>query len=752
MKQKLDRSLGLYSAITMSVGTMIGSAIFVLAGTSYEAAGPSASLAVFLAGIAAVFTAFSFAELVTFIPTAGGGYAYVRDAAEGGIVSFMTGWGFWLGYAMSCGLFALGFGNFLNYFFPFIPQMAGSFALIFYVMLTNIKGVENSGKLQNIITTGLLFLLTVYIIYGYFHLDLTYQMPYFPEGLSGTFTAVGFLYITYIGYGLITTASEEVIEPEKTIPRAIMISLLLVTVIKTGVFFVGSSIISWEQLIPGVTDTPLIDTAIQIAGEVGGAIFALAGILATVSSINTAMMAASRTSFAMSRDQLLPNIFKKINPNTKTPIFSILAATIVVIISTLIRDLEHISTVTSIFSLLGYSFVNVAVIIFRKKMPDAERTFKVPLYPLMPVVGVIVNILLVIQLMISDLPALVVAVLIIVGGILYYYFLLPKLKQAPKGFTPKPVPDLQLDSQKMELFKEECYEVLVPIAYPDTVNPLLDLGIKVAGAYNGKVLPLHIVRVPEVIPMDSRQQNFKEEMETYEGLVEGINNFADKEKYITETLSVVSRNVNAAIKNTATDIDADLVLLGWHKTGLAYRMLGGTAHKALEEIPATVGIYKDSKDKKIWRKNNLKKILYPYGGGFHSQAAAEIVKKIAETSGAEVTFLRIIEEDIPEFEYQDIKEVMEKGLRDLDVEGNIKIINNESKIEGILEVAKDNDLVVLGASSQWGVKDHLTGSATDKIMERLDSAGLVIRAYKPLMQKKQTRKILSRAKKFLLDS
>jgi amino acid transporter len=135
----------MYSALMISIGTMIGSAIFVLAGTSYATAGPGASLAIFLAGIAAVFTGLSFAELVTVIPKAGGGYVYVKEATGNNIIGFICGWGFWLGYAMSCGLFALGFGNFINYIFPFIPQMAAAYLLVVYVMLTNIKGTKSSG-------------------------------------------------------------------------------------------------------------------------------------------------------------------------------------------------------------------------------------------------------------------------------------------------------------------------------------------------------------------------------------------------------------------------------------------------------------------------------------------------------------------------------------------------------------------------------------------------------------------------------
>ena len=324
MKQKLDRTLGMYSSLMISIGTMIGSAIFVLAGTSYQVAGPAASLAIFLAGIAAVFTGFSFAELVTVVPKAGGGYVYVKEATGNNIIGFICGWGFWLGYAMSCGLFALGFGNFINYIFPFIPQMAAAYFLIVYVAITNIKGAKSSGNLQNVITTILIGLLLLYVIIGVFHLDIENQKPFNPNGMSGVFNAMGFLYMTYIGYGLITTASEEVIEPEKTIPKAILISIAAVIFIKTSVFFIGSGILPWTQLVPEVTSTPLIDTAVHMGGAVGGYLFAFAGLLATLSSINTAVMASSRTSFAMARDNRLPSLFKTINRTTKTPVFSII--------------------------------------------------------------------------------------------------------------------------------------------------------------------------------------------------------------------------------------------------------------------------------------------------------------------------------------------------------------------------------------------------------------------------------------------
>ncbi|HDT14644.1 MAG TPA: amino acid permease, partial [Firmicutes bacterium] len=499
MKKKLDRALGLYSAVAISVGTMIGSAIFVLAGTSFQVAGPSASLSIFLAGVGAFFTAFSFAELVTIVPYSGGGYVYARDASGNGLIGFITGWGFWLGYAMSCGLFALGFGNFLHYFFPSIPVMAGAYSLILYVMITNVKGAKNTGRLQNIITTGLLILLATYIVRGAFFADLSIQRPFMPNGFGGMFSAMGFLYITYEGFGLITTVSEEVVNPKKVIPKAIIISLITVILIKTAVFFLSSSVIRWDMLVPNITSTPLTDISVKIGGMFGGHLFAFAGILAMVSSINTAMMAASRTCFAMARDNHLPAIFKNINSKTQTPVVSIIVVFLLVVISTGIRDLKHISTVTSLFVLTGYSFVNVALMIFRKKMPKVKRAYKVPFYPLTPIAGTAVNIFLVIRLMISNPVAVSIALGITLLGIAYYFVVLPKLKEAPKAFSAQPLPQLQADGKDIE----KKFKILLPVASPYSVNALVDVSVKIASAYRGTVQPVHIVEVADTIQLNS---------------------------------------------------------------------------------------------------------------------------------------------------------------------------------------------------------------------------------------------------------
>ena len=734
MKQKLDRTLGMYSALMISIGTMIGSAIFVLAGTSYATAGPGASLAIFLAGIAAVFTGLSFAELVTVVPKAGGGYVYVKEATGNNIIGFICGWGFWLGYAMSCGLFALGFGNFINYIFPFIPQMAAAYVLVVYVMFTNIKGTKSSGALQNVITTVLIALLLLYVLVGVFHMDLSYQKPFTPHGISGVFNAMGFLYMTYIGYGLITTASEEVIEPEKTIPKAILISIAAVIFIKTTVFFVGCGVLPWTQLLPEVTSTPLIDTAVHMGGAIGGYLFAFAGILATLSSINTAVMASSRTSFAMARDQRLPSLFKAINKTTKTPIFSIVVSSIIVVIAVSIRDLEHISTVTSIFSLTGYSLVNVALIIFRKKKPELERKFRVPLFPLTPILGIGLNLFLIVNLAISDRPALIIAVSVIGVGILYYYLVMPRLKYASKGISVMDIPEIK------EYKKDNREnEIIIPVSNPQTADGLLNFGRKIALAeHNTTVVPVKVNVFPDNLLTIADYDMMMQTMSTQDEIVQKLKEY-EKEPFMRPVL-INSREVFHAIMSVIKKEKNPLIIMGWHGSGLVKYMHGDITYRMLQEAPADVGVLRMHK-----QETEFKKILFPYGGGRYSNMTAKVVNRIANAYGAEITLLNVVE---LEEEIEETKEYLKNSAAKFDQPTEIEVCSG-SLVEKVVEYSGNYDLVIMGASLDWGIQEVVTGFRTDKIMEQAKCSVLIIKSYDLFLQKKNIRGFIHKTRKVI---
>ncbi len=748
MAKKLDRSIRLFSAVNIGVGTMIGSAIFVLVGTSMELAGPSAFISIGLSGIAALFTAFSFAELVTVIPTAGGGYAYVKSASKNGIIGFISGWAFWLGYAMSCGLFALGFGNYVVYFLSlagisFPPLFASYFLIVVFVAL-NIKGSKNSTGLQNWITSILILILIAYIGIGFFHIDPKNLTPLFPMKFSGTVSAIGILYITYIGYGLITTMSEEIVNPKKTIPKSIFLSTTLVVVLKILVFLIAAGVVSWTLLVPSVTNTPMIDTATKMIGPWGGYIFAFAGLLATTSSINTAILASSRTSYALSKDRRFPYAFSSINRTTKTPVLSIIFAGFIAVISTSLRNLEQISTITALFSLIGYSFVNIAVIQLRKQKPLEERAFKVPLYPLPPIIGTIINGVLIVQLVLSDIPSTVIAIAILIAGTVYYYYLYPKIQNLPKGISPAVMPTI---TQKSLTMCTDEYSILVPLGNPNTAEALLNISYMIAkGSPCGKVIPAHVVELPDSLPINSKYTEFQDLLKNYNLLKEKTKKIASKYSSDVETTLIYSRKRTDAIVNFSIENSIDLTVIGWHKSGLAYNMLNGMIPHILKSSIPTVAVYRPVQN----RTTKIKKILFPYSGGIYGTTVASIVKRIASYNSAFVTLLNIIDKDNSQEEKEEIETVFLASLEALDVKGEIKTIesrrNNDAS--AIIDESKANDLLVLGMEPRWDIRETVTGFSTDTVTEHSHCNVLLIRDRTTPLNAKLFRRVIDKINKF----
>ncbi len=347
-------------------------------------------------------------------------------------------------------------------------------------------------------------------------------------------------------------------------------------------------------------------------------------------------MASSRTSFALSRDHKFPGIFKVINTSTKTPIVSILVTGLIVLISVTIRDLKHISNVTSILALTGHSLVNVALIIFRQKEPNAERKFKVLLYPLTPTLGIVLNAFLVLQLAYSDFIALLVPFGIILSGLLYYYIGIPKLQKAPKGISSLDIPVLDIDADELD---NEARKVFIPVSNPETIDTLLFFGQKIAERENNTtVIPIYVTNVPSFTPMDSANKELKERINSHDIILDKLNKYEMKNKSFVKSLVVFSRDISHGILSSIEEGKASLMIMGWHASRLAHNVHGSIVPKLLQKVPSDIGILKSNNLKEV------KKILFPYGGGKYSQLTAPIVKRIADAFDAEITVMRIVDE------------------------------------------------------------------------------------------------------------
>lgn len=729
MKKKLNRTLGLYSATMVSVGSMIGGAIFVLAGTTFKMAGPSATLAILLAGIATLLTSFSFAEFSTFVPEAGGGYSYVRATFGNNFVGFFTGWILWIGYALSASLFAIGFGNFLHYFIPFLPGIIGSLILIVYVSSNQISGIKNSALLQNMIVTIFVGILIGYIIYGFKFADVKNVTPFFSNGFVPMFQVMSILYMTYIGFDAVTTLGEEVKNPKKTIPLAIMISMAVVLLVKTLAFFIGSAILNVQTITAQNAGDFMINTAKIIGGPLGGYIFAGAGILATLSCMNTSLLASSRTSFALSRDRRMPYFFQSVNPKTQSPIFSIVIASIIILIATVTQNVEEISIIASSLTLTGYAFINLSLLYSRKKNLNTQNGFKVPLYPYIPIFAIIFNVVMIFILLYTDRLALSFVIAFVGIGIIYY-LVSPRLKTAPKGISSEPLPALKIKNVSNN------FKILSVLEDEEGVQQLLDFTFKIS---NGNVIPIGIVDVPDIVRDKDSYEILKKSVEKFERIRKRVSDFGNGKNTKIDLNVILSKDREKIVDKFAIENKIDMILMGWkEESGKAFSKW---ERKILEKSPVDVGVMK-------FTSNQFKRILFPYSGSIYSQMAAITLKRIANAyPDAKITILKIVYEDNQK-EIDEYKKVLSNVLDSLKINGEILIEYSPSSWQKIVELSKNYDLIVIGISTDWNTGDTLLGLKTDLIFEQAQSAVLVVRAFHGVFHNQNVRKFFEFIKRF----
>ena len=386
-KPQLKRELGLLRATMMGVGGAISAGGFATIGYAAGLAGYAIVAVVFVSGFISLITMLSYAELGTALPVAGGEYAYSK-VAFGGFVSFLTGWFEWLSNMFYTALSAMGFAFAIAYLYPQlnIPLVAVLVVIVF--AFVNLKGVKETGTAGAIITITVLVILGVFVAGGWSFTQGT-QVPHppFPVGLLGIFMAASFLFDLYLGGEAVAASQAEIKNPGRNIPRAIIISGIILIALYTSVIAVSVAVVPPAVLMEQVS--PIAFVAEQAMGPAGGILVTVALALTGLAATNEAIMAQSRVLYAMGKDRYLPKILCKVHRRYCTPYIAIAACAVFTALFTATGLVNFVVYAVNLGFIIGFSIVNLSVIRLRKKAPHLDRPFKVPLYPAMPIVGLI---------------------------------------------------------------------------------------------------------------------------------------------------------------------------------------------------------------------------------------------------------------------------------------------------------------------------------------------------------------------------
>ena len=387
----LKKELRLIDLYAISTGATLSAGFFLLPGIAATEAGPALVLAYLLAAVPMVPAMFSVVELATAMPRAGGVY-YFLDRSLGPRAGTVGGFGTWCALVLKVAFALIGMGAYIALFFD-LPIRLVAISLAVALGILNLFGAKKSGGVQVLLVAVLLTLLSGFVGSGIFHLEPTHFENVLGAGFNSIMATSGLVYISYVGVTKIASLSEEVADPEHSLPRAVFLSLGTAIVIYVLGTTVMVGVVPQEELAGDLT--PVATAAGKIFGEWGKRILAIAALVAFTSVANAGTLSASRYPLAMSRDGILPRRFERIGRGG-SPVYGVLATMAVIVFILIFFDVTKIAKLASAFQLLIFAFVCLAVIVMREsRIESYDPGSPSPFYPWMQIFGIVAPIWLI---------------------------------------------------------------------------------------------------------------------------------------------------------------------------------------------------------------------------------------------------------------------------------------------------------------------------------------------------------------------
>lgn len=432
-KRSLKRAIGPWELILLGIGAIVGTGIFVITGlAAAKMSGPALVISFVISGTVSALAALTYTEFASAIPIAGSAYTY-SYASLGEIWAWIIGWDLILEYAVAVSTVAIGWSGYFTQLLSnagiilpkalTLPPVEGGLinlpavAIIAVICLLLSAGVTQSKWLNNVIVAIKLAVIALFIILAVGHVKPANWHPFMPFGWKGVMQGAAYVFFAYLGFDAVSTAAEEVRNPRKNMPRGIIGSLVVCTVLYIVVSLLLTGVVPYFKL----NNSAPVAYALQQIGVRGGAAIVSVGAICGITSVLLVMTyGASRVIFAMSRDGLLPKIFSGVHQERKTPWISTLLIGLGTAIVAGFFPLDVVSELANVGTLAAFFIVAIGIIVLRKRRPDLERPFRCPWVPAIPIASAFSCLYLAAHL--NNLTKLRFVVWLALGLVVYYFY------------------------------------------------------------------------------------------------------------------------------------------------------------------------------------------------------------------------------------------------------------------------------------------------------------------------------------------
>ena len=727
--EQAERNMGLLGATGVGVGAIVGGGILALAGMAFATTGPGALVAFALNGVIALLTALSFAEMASKFPESGGTYTFSKKVLS--VESaFMVGWVVWFASIVAAVLYAAGFAYFAIVMVSDlwraargeVPDWIGSSRVVSGVavattvilaigLMRRAAGGGGWVNVTKVVVFGVLIMGGLWTFARQPVVDTQASLqPFFTAGFVGLIQAMGYTFIALQGFDLIAAVGGEVREPSKTLPRAMILSLVIALIIYLPLLFLIATVGTPTGLAinTAAADNPegIVATAAQqFLGPFGYWLVIVAAVLSMFSALQANLFAASRIAQAMARDRTLPSALSRLHAQQGTPVAAVVVtAGIVSLLLLLLPDVGAAGAASSLIFLITFALAHWIAILVRQRSAQRPPPFRVPGFPLVPVVGGLACLCLaVFQGLAVPSAGIITIVWLGIGGILFLALFARRARVRDASSTA-------FDPELLTL-RGRSPLVLVPVANPQNAQAMITLADALVPGDIGRVL-MHTVAVA---PIDWQPDSEPGPIESSGAVLREVLRASAKAGIRVGTLTTVAAEPMEEIARVAELHRCEAVLLGLSE--ISQDRQGTELESLVGTLDADVVVLRASPD---WQVADAKKILIPIAGrGGHEHLLALLLGSLLRSAQREVTFLRILPDKAGPKELRRAKRELRR-LADDEIReqpSHVEVRTSDDPLGTVAECADESDLLILGVQRHGRYK-KLFGDFTRQIAQR----------------------------------
>ena len=700
-------------AIAVSVGGML-SGIFVLPGLAVGITGSSVWLAFLVAALCILPAVLSKSELATAMPKSGGTYVYI-ERAFGPLFGTIAGIGLWLSLLLKSAFSLVGLSAYLYVLIEIDASSTKGIALfaLLVILLLNVFGVKKVEKTQLIIVSISVLSLIGIVFFGTSSFDSSLLEPVFVDGSSGFITGVAFLYISYAGVTKIAAVAGEIKNPEKNLPRTMIFSLFLITVIYVLVALVLVGNVEASVL---STDIKPIHTLFQsIGGNTLGYVAGAVGVITLLSMANSGVLASSRFPFAMGKDRLMPGFLGSVSSKFMTPVSAIITTSALIALAILFLDVVKIAKLASAFKVLMFIFNELSVIVLRETNAQwYNPSFRSPLYPYVQLFGIFSGIVLLAYLgimpLVSVFGVFVLGFIIFMiygsktdrSGVISNYGIFSFLFKGKSTIEP----EASSTNETSEEIINSDAEVVVPLLgeekSPETLVEIACSFIK-----NKKLNAVNLIEAPN--------QLFLEAVDVHSPKSESIKRrVLNLKKSLNTDItyeSVSTHNVANSIENITGQRKCKWLVMGWEGRASYGIWVGNPIGWILRNVNSSFALYKDNGIRRF------EKVVLALRPGRKNSAFIDVADNICCFYGAKLSLLNIVPEGIKNDKKTRLKNDSNLLIENTKSQSELVVVESDDALQTITDISANFDLLILGTPEKDNWLSVLFSGGKDKFVQ-----------------------------------